>query len=61
MFRFLKQHMGLNSNRSQSLVSAQQWMIFDVLWHIGNLLLLRDAVQEDYQPGIHRQTTARQG
>jgi hypothetical protein len=26
MFRFLKQHMGLNSNRSPDLVSAQQWM-----------------------------------
>ena len=26
MFRFLKQHLGLNSNRSPNLVSAQQWM-----------------------------------
>jgi DDE superfamily endonuclease len=47
MFRFLKQHMGLNSNRSPDLVSAQQWMWLCALasWQ---LLLMRDAVQEDY-------------
>ncbi|MBK8419317.1 transposase [Candidatus Villigracilis saccharophilus] len=45
MFRFLKQHMGLNSNRSPSLVSAQQWMWLCALayWHCFSC-----AVQEDY-------------
>jgi hypothetical protein len=47
MFRFLKQHMGLNSNRSPSLVSAQQWMWLCALAY-WQLLLMRDAVQEDY-------------
>lgn len=47
MFRFLKQHMGLNSNRSSSLVSAQQWMWLCALAY-WQLLLMRDAVQEDY-------------
>lgn len=46
MFRFLKQHMGLNSNRSPSLVSAQQWMWSCALAY-WQLLLMRDAVQED--------------
>lgn len=48
LFRFLKQHLGLNSNRSPDLVSAQQWM-----WLCGlaywQLLLMRDSVKEDYQ------------
>ena len=47
MFRFLKQHMGLNSNRSPDLVSAQQWMWLCALAY-SQLLLIRDAVQEDY-------------
>ncbi len=40
MFRFLKQHMGLNSNRSPSLVSAQQWMWLCALAY-WQLLLMR--------------------
>jgi hypothetical protein len=47
MFRFLKQHMGLNSNRSPNLVSAQQWMWLCALAY-WQLLLMRDVVQEDY-------------
>jgi hypothetical protein len=47
MFRFLKQHMGLNRNRSPDLVSAQQWMWLCALAY-WQLLLMRDAVQEDY-------------
>jgi hypothetical protein len=46
MFRFLKQHMGLGSNRSPNLVSAQQWMWLCALAY-WQLLLMRDAVQED--------------
>ncbi len=48
MFRFLKQHMGLNSNRSPDLVSAQQWMWLCALAY-WQLLLMRDGVKEDYQ------------
>ena len=48
MFRFLKQHMGLNSNRSPDLVSAQQWMWLCALAY-WQLLLMRDVVKEDYQ------------
>jgi hypothetical protein len=47
LFRFLKQHLGLNSNRSPDLVSAQQWMWLCALAY-WQLLLMRDAVQEDY-------------
>jgi len=47
MFRFLKQHMGLNSNRSPDLVSAQHWMWLCALAY-WQLLLMRDAVQENY-------------
>ena len=46
MFRFLKQHMGLNSNRSPDLVNAQQWMWLCALAY-WQLLLMRDQVQED--------------
>lgn len=46
MFRFLKQHMGLNSNRSPDLVSAQQWMWLCALAY-WQLLLMRDEVIED--------------
>lgn len=48
MFRFLKQHLGLNSNRSPDLVSAQQWMWLCALAY-WQLLLMRDGVKEDYQ------------
>jgi hypothetical protein len=47
MFRFLKQHMGLNSNRSPDLVSAQQWMWLCTFAY-WQLLLMRDVVKEDY-------------
>jgi len=47
MFRFLKQHMGLNSNRSPDLVSAQQWMWLCAFAY-WQLLLMRDVVKEDY-------------
>jgi hypothetical protein len=46
MFRFLKQHMGLNSNRSPDLVSAQQWMWLCAFAY-WQLLLMRDVVMED--------------
>lgn len=46
LFRFLKQHMGLNSNRSPDMVSAQQWMWCCALAY-WQLLLLRDHVKED--------------
>jgi hypothetical protein len=46
LFRFLKQHMGLNCNRSPDLVSAQQWMWLCALAY-WQLLLMRDCVQED--------------
>jgi hypothetical protein len=46
LFRFLKQHMGLNSNRSPDLVSAQQWMWLCALAY-WQLLLMRDRVKED--------------
>jgi Transposase DDE domain len=44
LFRFLKQHLGLNSNRSPNLVSAQQWMWVCTLAY-WQLLLMRDQVQ----------------
>ena len=44
--RFLKQHMGLNSNRSPDLVSAQQWMWLCALAY-WQLLLMRDVVKEN--------------
>ena len=47
MFRFLKQHMGLNSNRSPDLVSAQQWMWLCALAY-WQLLLMRAVVKKDY-------------
>jgi len=51
MFRFLKQHMGLNSNRSPDLVSAQQWMWCCALAY-WQLLLMREVVKED-RPAWH--------
>jgi hypothetical protein len=59
MFRFLKQHMGLNSNRSPDLVSAQQW-IWLCAFAYWQLLLMRDVVNEDYPawyPHNRRQRT----
>ncbi len=44
LFRFLKQHMGLNSNRSPNLVSAGQWMWLCALAY-WQLLLMRDQVK----------------
>ena len=46
MFRFLKQHMGLKSNRSPNLVSAQQWMWLCALAY-WQLLLVRDDGKEN--------------
>ena len=51
LFRFLKQHMGLNSNRSTNLESLQRWM-----WIVGlaywQLLLIRDTVPAN-RPAWH--------
>jgi hypothetical protein len=44
LFRFLKQHMGLNSNRSPSLVSTEKWMWLCALAY-WQLLLMRNLVQ----------------
>jgi hypothetical protein len=44
LFRFLKQHMGLNSNRSPNLVSAQQWIWLCALAY-WQLLLICDQVK----------------
>jgi len=46
LFRFLKQHMGLNTNRSSNLQSAQLWMWLCALAY-WQLLLMRDEVQAD--------------
>ena len=51
LFRFLKQHLGLNSSRSTNLDSLQRWM-----WCVGlaywQLLLMRDTVQSN-RPAWH--------
>lgn len=51
LFRFLKQHLGLNCNRSTNLESLQHWM-----WIVGlaywQLLLLRDTVTAN-RPAWH--------
>ena len=44
MFRFLKQHMGLNVNQSTNLVSTDQWMWMCALAY-WQLLLMRDEVK----------------
>ncbi len=44
-FRFLKQHLGLNANRSTNLVSTQRWMWLCALAY-WQLLLLRPAADE---------------
>jgi len=46
LLRFLKQHMGLGSNRSPNLVSAQQWMWLCALAY-WQLLLIRHHVKAD--------------
>ncbi len=62
LFRFLKQHMGLNSNRSPDLVSAQQWMWLCALAY-WQLLLMRDQVKDDrpawypHRPDQHAKLT----
>lgn len=44
MFRFLKQHMGLNANQSTDLVSTDHWMWLCALAY-WQLLLMRDEVK----------------
>jgi len=44
MFRFLKQHMGLNANQSTDLVSTENWMWLCALAY-WQLLLMRDEVK----------------
>lgn len=51
LFRFLKQHMGLNSNRSTNLDSLQRWM-WCVALAYWQLLLMRDTVQVN-RPAWH--------
>jgi len=51
LFRFLKQHMGLNSNRSSNLESLQRWMWIVALAY-WQLLLMRDTVQPN-RPAWH--------
>ena len=43
LFRFLKQHLGLNANQSTDLVSTDQWMWFCALAY-WQLLLMRDEI-----------------
>ena len=51
LFRFLKQHLGLNSNRSSNLESLQRWMWIVALAY-WQLLLMRDTVKPD-RPAWH--------
>jgi hypothetical protein len=51
LFRFLKQHMGLNSNRSPDLVSAEKWMWLCALAY-WQLLLMRTVVRPN-RPAWH--------
>ncbi len=46
LFRFLKQHLGLNSHRSSNLDSLQRWMWIVTLAY-WQLLLMRDTVKPD--------------
>ena len=41
LFRFMKQHLGLNANQSTNLVSTDQWMWFCAIAY-WQLLLMRD-------------------
>ena len=51
LFRFLKQHLGLNSNRSSNLESLQSWMWMAALAY-WQLLLIRDKVTPN-RPAWH--------
>lgn len=51
LFRFLKQHLGLNSHRSSNLDSLQRWMWIVALAY-WQLLLMREAVQPN-RPAWH--------
>jgi hypothetical protein len=51
LFRFLKQHLGLNSNRSSNLESLQSWMWIAALAY-WQLLLIRDKVTPN-RPAWH--------
>jgi hypothetical protein len=51
MFRFLKQHMGLNANQSTDPVSTDQWMWLCALAY-WQLLLMRDDMP-DARPAWH--------
>lgn len=51
LFRFLKQHLGLNSSRSTNLDSLQRWMWIVALAY-WQLLLIRDKVTPD-RPAWH--------
>lgn len=51
LFRFLKQHMGLNSNRSPNLASAEKWMWLCALAY-WQLLLMRNLVTPN-RPAWH--------
>ena len=51
LFRFLKQHLGLNSHRSSNLKSLQRWMWIVALAY-WQLLLMRDTVQSN-RPAWH--------
>lgn len=53
LFRFLKQHMGLNSHRSSNLESLQRW-IWIVALAYWQLLLIRNMVQPN-RPAWHPQ------
>ncbi len=50
-FRFLKQHLGLNANRSTNRVSVERWMWLSALAY-WQLLLMRSAVT-DLRPAWH--------
>lgn len=54
-FRFLKQHLGLNANRSAQLDSTERWMWFCALAY-WQLLLMRSEVA-DVRPAWHSQKT----
>ena len=58
LFRFLKQHMGLNSNRSSNLESLQRWMWIVALAY-WQLWLMRDTVKPDL-PAWHPHKKNRQ-
>jgi hypothetical protein len=58
LFRFLKQHMGLNSHRSSNLESLQRWMWIVALAY-WQLLLMRDTVQPN-RPAWHPRQKAGQ-